>query len=490
MDEMDTDIGMGLGDEFEAMMQNVYGTGNDTGEHGVRKGMNVDARKFYRLVNEARRHLAILLDLIKEAFPNVNVPSSFNSAKVIIKDLGLDYQKIHACPNDCMLFWAENEGLDICKKCKTSRWKVVEDKNGPNMNISKSKEHKVLAKVLRYFPLKSRLQRMFLSSDYSNSMTWHALAQKKDGKLRHPADGKGWKSLDTKYPEFGAEMRNVRLGLAADGFNPYRSMNISHSTWPVVLVNYNLPPWLIMKPENLILSTLIPGPIYPGNEIDVYMQPLIKELKELWEVGIETYDARVDNTFRLHTGLLWTISDFPGYAVLSGWSTKGKLACPSCHYETSSTYLKHSMKVVYLNHIKFLPPDHKWRSDKRRFNGDIELLGSPELLTGTEVEHLLCGYENDFGKQHKKHRGSSSDFPWKKKSIFFELSYWSSNMVRHNLDVMYIEKNICDKILGTLLNIGGRTKDHLSARQDLEEMGIMKDLHPVRCDDNKHVKLG
>ncbi|XP_074350584.1 uncharacterized protein LOC141689948 [Apium graveolens] len=348
MDEMDTDIGMGLGDEFEAIMQNVYRTGNDTGEHGVRKGMNADARKFYRLVNEGRQPLypesknftrlsfivrlyqlkcihgfseaafSDLLDLIKEAFPNVNVPSSFNSAKVMIKDLGLDYQKIHACSNDCMLFWAENEGLDICKKCKTSRWKVVEDKNGPNMDISKSKEHKVPAKVLRYFPLKPKLQRMFLSSDYSNSITWHALARKKDGKLRHPIDGKSWKSLDTKYPEFGAEMRNVRLGLAADGFNPYRSMNISHSTWPVVLLNYNLPPWLIMKPENLILSTLIPGPIYPGNEIDVYMQPLIKELKELWEVGIETYDARVDNTFRLHTCLLWTISDFPGYAVLSG----------------------------------------------------------------------------------------------------------------------------------------------------------------------------
>ncbi|XP_074377722.1 uncharacterized protein LOC141719247 [Apium graveolens] len=453
MDEMDTDIGMGLGDEFEAMIQNVYGTCNDTGEHGVRNGMDADARKFYRFVNKGRQPLypesknftslsfivrlyqlkcihgfseaifSDLLDLIKEAFPNVNVPSSFNSSKVMIKDLGLDYQKIHACSNDCMLFWAENEGLDVAPS--KPGWKVVEDRNGPNMDISKSKEYKVPAKVLRYFSLKPWLQRMFMSSDYSNSMIWHALARKKDGKLRHPVDGKGWKSLDTKYPEFGAEMRNVRLGLAADGFNPYRSMNISHSTWLVVLVNYNLPPWLVMKPENLILSTLIPGPIYPSNEIDVYMQPLIKELKELWEVGIETYDARVDNTFRLHAVLLWTISDFPGYAVLSG----------------------------------------------------------------TEVENLLCGYENDFGKQQKKHRGSSSDCPWKKKSIFFELPYWSSNMVKHNLDVMHIEKNICDKIMGTLLDIGGRIKDHLSAHQDLEEMGIRKDLHPVRCDDNKHVKV-
>ena len=191
--------------------------------------------------------------------------------------------------------------------------------------------------------------------------------------------------MDAKYPEFAAEFRNVRLGLASDGFNPYRSMNISHSTWPVVLVNYNLPPWLIMKPENIILSTLIPGPVGVGNEIDVYMQPLLAELKELWGVGVETYDARSDSTFKLHASLLWTISDFPEYAILSEWSTKGKLACPSCHYETSSNYLKHSRKVVYLNHKKFLPPDQKWRSDKHKFNGKVEVLSAPEMLTGMEV---------------------------------------------------------------------------------------------------------
>ncbi|XP_074322972.1 uncharacterized protein LOC141659931 [Apium graveolens] len=242
-----------------------------------------------------------------------------------------------------------------------------------------------------------------------------------------------------------------------------------------------------MKPENLTLSTLIPGPVYPGNEIDVYIQPLIAELKELWAVGIETYDARLDNTFKLHASLLWIISDFPGYGILSGWSTKGKLACPSCHYETSSTYLKYSKKVVYLNHRKFLPSDHKWRSDRRKFNGDVEMLSCPDILSGAEVEELLRGYKNDFGKPVKRNRGTS-DCPWKKKSIFFELPYWSNNMVRHNLDVMHIEKNICDKILGTLLNIRGKTKDHLNARQDLEEMGIRKDLHPVKCDD-KHVEI-
>ena len=47
---------------------------------------------------------------------------------------------------------------------------------------------------------------------------------------------------------------------------------------------------------------------------DVYLEPLVEELLELWE-GIEVYDVTKDigdRTFRLRTILLWTIHDFPG----------------------------------------------------------------------------------------------------------------------------------------------------------------------------------
>ena len=48
--------------------------------------------------------------------------------------------------------------------------------------------------------------------------------------------------------------------------------------------------------------------------------------------------------------------------------------------------------------------------------------------------------------------------------------------LRHNLDVMHIEKNICDSIIGTLLNIEGKTKDTLKSRIDLTHLCIRKDL--------------
>ena len=60
-------------------------------------------------------------------------------------------------------------------------------------------------------------------------------------------------------------------------------MSIAYNTWPVVLIPYNLPPLMCMKQQFFMLSLLIPGPTAPRNDIDVYLQPLIYELQELWE---------------------------------------------------------------------------------------------------------------------------------------------------------------------------------------------------------------
>ncbi|KAI5337982.1 hypothetical protein L3X38_017253 [Prunus dulcis] len=72
------------------------------------------------------------------------------------------------------------------------------------------------------------------------------------------------------------------------------------------------------------------------------------------------------------------------------------------------------------------------------------------------------------------------DHVWKKRSIFFELPYWKNLLLRHNLDVMHVEKNICESIIGTLLLMKGKAKDGIKSRKDLENMGIRKYLHPKK----------
>ncbi|XP_009770707.1 uncharacterized protein LOC142161614 isoform X1 [Nicotiana tabacum] len=311
------------------------------------------------------------------------------------------------------------------------------------------------------------------------AMRWHATERPNDGNIRHPADGDAWKDFDSLHPEFSSDPRNVRLGLSSDGFNPFRTMSISHSMWPVMLMNYNLSPWICMKPEYIMLSMIIPGPSSPGNDIDVYLQSLIAELKELWEFGVETFDTESNQTFQLRAALMWTISDFPALVMLSGWSTKGKFACPTCNYGTCSQYLKHSRKMCYMGHRAFLPPEHPFRKDNKSFDGDEDHRLAPTPLSGIKVLEELREFKNIFGKGKKK-RSRDNKGPWKKRSIFFELPYWETNKLRHNLDPMHVEKNICDSILGTLLEIDGKSKDHVNSRYDLQEMGIRKVLQPIK----------
>ena len=100
-----------------------------------------------------------------------------------------------------------------------------------------------------------------------------------------------------------------------------------YSCWPVILITYNLPSWLCMVKENLMLTLLIPRPKQPSNDIDVYLEPSVEDLNELWSNGVNVYDAFSKSMFNLKAMLMWTVNDFLAYGNLYGYSTKGKVAC-------------------------------------------------------------------------------------------------------------------------------------------------------------------
>ena len=72
----------------------------------------------------------------------------------------------------------------------------------------------------------------------------------------------------------------------------------------------------------MMLSLLISGPKQPGNDIDVYLAPLIEDLKTLWDVGVDVFDGYRKQTFNLRVVLMWTISDFLAYGNLFGCTVK------------------------------------------------------------------------------------------------------------------------------------------------------------------------
>ena len=105
--------------------------------------------------------------------------------------------------------------------------------------------------------------------------------------------------IDLKFSDFGFDARNLWLGLSSDGMNPHGNMSSTHHTWPAILIIYNFSPWLCMKRKFIILSLLIPGPRQPRNDIDVYLAPLIEDLKAMWEEDVEIFDAYHQQNFKL-----------------------------------------------------------------------------------------------------------------------------------------------------------------------------------------------
>ncbi|XP_021993424.1 uncharacterized protein LOC110890160 [Helianthus annuus] len=163
----------------------------------------------------------------------------------------LEVQRIHACPNDCMLYRNQFEKTHTCYICGEPRYKRKNDTGEYDDDVTKNGP---AAKVLWYFPIIPRLKRLFANPKESKLLRWHSDERKDDGKLRHVADSPQWRNFDYDYPDFGNE-----------------------------------------------------GPKQPGNDIDVYLSPLIDDLKALWSPGVEMYDAYEKVNFTLLLGLLLNI---------------------------------------------------------------------------------------------------------------------------------------------------------------------------------------
>jgi len=111
---------------------------------------------------------------------------------------------------------------------------------------------------------------------------------------------------------------------------------------------------------------------------------------------------------------MWTISDFPAYGMLSGWTTHGRMSCPYCMDQTDAFLLKNGRKSSWFDcHQNFLPLDHVFRHNEKSFRkGHIVNDDPPYFISGKQwnvvkktVEcggnnHINSGIEG-YGETHK-----------------------------------------------------------------------------------------
>ncbi|GKV09925.1 hypothetical protein SLEP1_g21358 [Rubroshorea leprosula] len=376
-------------------------------------------------------------------------------------------------PEDQQKYGDEAKSLTACPVCGEPRYKkcnsVQTQKKGRPRNS------------LWYLPIIPHLQRLYMSRKTAEHMTWHFKCRVDSEILIHPAQSTAWKHFDVVHPSFASDPRNVRLGLATDGFNLWSHSSRSYSCWPVFIVVYNLPPEMCMRPEFTFLTLIISGPKSPGKNIDVFLRPLIDDLKRLWLSGVETFDSFHKQNFTMRAMLMWTITNFPGYGMVSGWSTHGRLSCTHCMEMTRAFYLQHGRKICFFDcHRQFLPASHSYRMDASQFlKGQLEFGPPPPRLDGHFVRLRVAALPDVlFGNPSVNQTipGFGETHNWVKRSIFWELSYWGDNLIRHNLDVMHCEKNFFDKIIHTVMN-DSSSKDNVKSRMDLPLYCDREELH-------------
>jgi hypothetical protein len=164
----------------------------------------------------------------------------------------------------------------------------------------------VATKQLCYIHITPRLERLFLSEETTTQMRWHHEGKHESEDpdiMSHPTDSEAWQTLDRFDPEFVRDPRSVHLGLSTDGFQPHNTNSHPYSCWPVYVLPYNLPPDKCLKEGFIFLALVILGPKEPKKQMNIFWQPLFKELKNLWS-GVDAYDSHLKCRFNLRVSYL------------------------------------------------------------------------------------------------------------------------------------------------------------------------------------------
>lgn len=151
-----------------------------------------------------------------------------------------------------------------------------------------------------------------------------------EGYLADIFDGRVWTEWQyVNGKPFLAAPRNYAFMLNVDWFQPFK--HSLYSVGALYMVLMNLPRSERFKPENVFLVGIIPGPHEPKLNINTYLQPLVAELKSLWETGVSVKVHDSTTTKLFHAALLCVGCDIPAARKVCGFTGHGSnKGCSKC----------------------------------------------------------------------------------------------------------------------------------------------------------------
>ena len=214
------------------------------------------------------------------------------------------------CINSCICYAGPYAKLEECPKCKT----LCLDGSGR------------ARRTFSYMPLIPRLHVLVSNRTYATHLQYRADEHAKT-RMRTPGtttdifDGLHYRSLlgervvvrdQTLTHHYFSDHCDIALGFATDGFAPFKKRK--HTTWILLVFNYNLPPDECFQRDNILCVGIIPGPKKPWNA-DSFIYLLVQELLEL-AIGVPAYDALSSRHFALHAYLITAFGDIPAISMI------------------------------------------------------------------------------------------------------------------------------------------------------------------------------
>jgi len=242
-------------------------------------------------------------------FPHkITLDSRWRTKKRVATLSGLKPGRVDRCPSGCCCFTGTYASLSACPYCEKPRYK---SSGGP-------------VKQFQYLPVRSQLQAMLKDKSVAKQLKYRQTCSRTTGgddeTIRDIFDSSIYHNLlekqvvvngQTQDHKYFSDPRDVALGISLDGVTYFSRRQ--HSVWPVILINYNLPPKVRTRRDRILCYGVIPGTV---QNLDSYLIPLRDELNDLAK-GAKTLDPWAEEWFWQHVYLILGFGDYPGISKLT-----------------------------------------------------------------------------------------------------------------------------------------------------------------------------